>query len=161
NLRRGQHSFLLYLGADVARLISRRYISWAVFGFSLLVATQLAWAAAVVRFDKEFLAGVIEKLPPCPFEKAGQYRGVVHSYRFASIDSRHRQFLVACQIEGEFRPPVAGPISERVAKSPQTPEGWRHFRFEVKAKVNIEPGAEGAPRFRVEIEEVKRRELDG
>jgi hypothetical protein len=145
----------------VARLTLRRYAFWSAFGGLWLLATQFAWAAAVVRFDKEFLAGVIEKLPPCPFEKAGQYRGVVHSYRFAGIDPRHRQFLVGCQIEGDFHPPVAGPVSERVARRPRTPEGWRHFRFEVKAKVNIEPGAEGAPRFRVEIEEVKRRELDG
>jgi hypothetical protein len=56
---------------------------------------------------------------------------------------------------------VSGPISERIGRSPQTPEGWRKFSFDVKARVNIEPGAAGAPRFRIEIEEVKRRELDG
>jgi hypothetical protein len=42
-----------------------------------------------------------------------------------------------------------------------TPEGWRKFRFEVKARVNVEPGAGGAPRFKIDIEEVKRREIDG
>jgi hypothetical protein len=143
--------------------ISQRRTFWSVLGCAWLLASQAvpAWGAAVVRFDKEFLASVIEKLPAGPFEKAGQYRGAVHSYRLTAIDPRHRQFLVSCQIEGDFHPPVAGPISERVGRSLQTPEGWRHFRFDVKAKVNIEPGAEGAPRFRVEIEEVKRRELDG
>ena len=69
--------------------------------------------------------------------------------------------MIACQIEGEFHPPVTGPISERVGRSPQTPEGWRKFRFDVKARVNIEPGLDGAPRFRIEIDEVKKRELEG
>jgi len=145
----------------VAIPISDRCIFWSVFVWAWPLLSQAASAAAVVRFDKEFLAGVIEKLPPCPFEKSGQYRGVVHSYRLVAIDPRNRQFLASCQIEGEFHPPVAGPISERIGRSPNTPEGWRRFRFDVKAKVNIEPGIEGAPRFRVEIEEVKRRELDG
>ncbi len=145
----------------MAKRISGRYIFWAVFGWAWLLLSQAASAAAEVRFDKDFLAGVIEKLPPCPFEKNGKYRGVVHSYRLVAIDPRNRQFLASCQIEGEFHPPVAGPISERIGRSPDTPEGWRRFRFDVKAKVNIEPGVEGAPRFRVEIEEVKRRELDG
>ena len=31
----------------------------------------------------------------------------------------------------------------------------------MKARINIEPGGEAAPRFRVAIDEVKRRELDG
>ena len=95
------------------------------------------------------------------FEKADKYRGTVHSYRLIAIDPRTRRFLIACQIEGEFHPPVTGPISERVGRSPQTPEGWRKFRFDVKARVNIEPGVDGAPRFRIEIDEVKKRELDG
>ena len=85
----------------------------------------------------------------------------MHSYRLIAIDPRTRRFLIACQIEGEFHPPVTGPISERVGRSPQTPEGWRKFRFDVKARVNIEPGLDGAPRFRIEIDEVKKRELDG
>jgi hypothetical protein len=149
------------LGVEVAIPISRRCKFLGVTGWTLLLASQVAPAAAVVRFDKEFLASVVQKLPACPFEKAGQFRGVVHSYRLVAIDAHHRQFLVSCQIDGDFHPPVAGPISERIGRSRQTPEGWRHFRFDVKAKVNIEPGPEGAPRFRVEIEEVKRRELEG
>jgi hypothetical protein len=120
-----------------------------------------AKAGAEVRLDKDFLSGVIEKLPPAPFEKADKYRGMVHSYRLEAIDPRARVFLVVCQIEGEFHPPVKGPVSERVGRSPGTPEGWRKFRFDVKARINIEPGREASPRFRVAIDEVKRRELDG
>jgi hypothetical protein len=118
-------------------------------------------AGAQVTLGKDFLAGVVEKLPPCPFEKAGRYRGTVHSYRLTAIDARSRRFLVGCQIEGEFHAPVSGPLSDRTVRSPQTPEGWRKFRFDVKAKVNIEPGVDGAPRFRIELDEVKKRELDG
>jgi hypothetical protein len=139
----------------------KRAIVWKLFGLAALLSSQVAPAAAVVRFDKEFLAGVIEKLPPCPFEKSGQYRGVVHTYHLVAIDPRHRQFLASCQIEGEFHPPVAGPISDRIGRSPNTPLGWRRFRFDVKATVNIEPSPLGTPRFRVEIEDVKRRELEG
>jgi len=138
----------------------RRWIFLGVLGCASLVHGRLE-AAAEVKLGKDFLDGVIEKLPPCPFEKAGKYRGTVHSYRLLAIEPRSRQFLVVCQIEGEFHPPVTGPLSERIGRSPQTPEGWRKFRFDVKARVNIEPGDSGAPRFRIEIEEVKRRELDG
>ena len=145
----------------MAKPVMKRWIVVGLFGSMQLSASQAAMAAAVVKFDMEFLAGVIEKLPSCSFEKSGQYRGVVHSYKLVGIDPRQRQFLASCQIEGEFHPPVTGPISERIGKSEQTPKGWRRFRFDVKAKVNVEPGAEGAPRFRVEIEEVKRRELEG
>jgi hypothetical protein len=139
----------------------KRWVFLGVLGWSLLLHGRAGKGAAEVKLDKDFLAGVIEKLPPAPFEKAGQYRGMVHSYRLVAIDPRARVFLVGCQIEGAFHPPVAGPISERIGRSPQTPEGWRKFRFEVKARVNIEPGGDAAPRFRVEIDEVKRRELDG
>ena len=120
-----------------------------------------AQAAAEIKLGKDFLDGVVEKLPPTSFDKADKYRGSVHSYRLIAIDPRTRRFLIACQIEGEFHPPVTGPISERVGRSPQTPEGWRKFHFDVKARVNIEPGVDGAPRFRIEIDEVKKRELDG
>ncbi len=118
-------------------------------------------AGAEIRLDRDFLAGVIDKLPPVPFEKADRYRGNVHSYRLEAIDPVARVFLIVCEIEGEFHPKVSGPITDRVGRSPGTPEGWRKFRFDVKARVNIEPGNEAAPRFRVSIDEVKRRELDG
>ena len=139
----------------------KRWIFLGVIGWALLLQGRAGECAAEVKLGKDFLAGVVEKLPPAPFEKVGKYRGMVHSYRLVAIDPRARVFLVACQIEGEFHPPVTGPISERVGRSPQTPEGWRKFRFEVKARVNIEPGVDAVPRFRVEIDEVKRRELEG
>jgi hypothetical protein len=136
------------------------WIFLGVLGCAALGHSRLE-AAAEVKLGKDFLEGVIEKLPPCPFEKTGKYRGTVHSYRLLAIESRSRQLLVACQIEGVFHPPVAGPLSERIGRSPQTPEGWRKFRFDVKARINIEPGDAGVPRFRIEIDEVKRRDLDG
>ena len=114
-----------------------------------------------VKLDKEFLAGIVEKLPPNPFEKKGQYRGKAHSYRLLAIDSKRRRFLAACQLEGEFRPPVTGPVSERISRSEDHTQGMRKFRFEVTAGVNIEAGPDSLPRFRVDVEEVKKAELEG
>jgi hypothetical protein len=127
----------------------------------LFLVDRSATAATEVRLDKDFLAGIVEKLPPSPFEKKGQYRGAVHSYRLLAIDSRLRRFLVACQVEGEFRPPVSGPISERVNRAEDHTKGLRKFRFEIKAGVNIEASADAIPRFRVEVEEIKKSELEG
>ncbi len=114
-----------------------------------------------VRFDKDFLAGIVEKLPPTPFERKGRYRGKVHSYRLLAIDPRRRRLLAACQVEGEFRPPVTGPVSERISRSDDHTQGLRKFRFEITAGVNIESGPDALPRFRVEVEEVKKAELEG
>jgi hypothetical protein len=127
----------------------------------LHAASHPLLAATEVRFDKEFLAGIVEKLPPSPFEKKGQYRGTVHSYRLLAIDPKLRRFLAACQVEGEFRPPVAGPLSERVSRADDHAKGLRKFRFEITTGVNIEAGANALPRFRVEVEEIKRAELEG
>jgi hypothetical protein len=138
-----------------------RRILAGVLAVAALLADQPGQAAAEIKLGKDFLGGIVEKLPPTTFDKTDKYRGTVHSYRLVAIDPQTRRFLIACQIEGEFRPPVTGPISERVGRSPQTPPGWRKFRFDVKARVNIEPGADGAPRFRIEIDEVKKRDLDG
>jgi hypothetical protein len=139
----------------------RPAIVLAVLGWATQSRPGTAEAAADVRLDKTFIGGIVEKLPPCAFEKAGQYRGFVHSFRLAAIEPRPRQLVVTCQIDGEFRAPVNGPVSDRVGRSAQTPEGWRKFQFDVKSRVNVEPGGDAAPRFRIEIEEVKRRELDG
>ena len=128
---------------------------------SSLLYVGAADAAADLRLDKDFIAGIIEKLPAATFEQTGQIRGIVHGFRLLAIEPRSRQLLVACQIEGEFRAPVNGPITDRIARSRETPEGWRKFSFDVKARVNIEPGGDAAPRFRIGIDEVKRRELDG
>jgi hypothetical protein len=144
-----------------------RRCTWSILvgvcGWSMLVHDRAAGAGAgaEVKLGKDFLDGIVEKLPPCPFDKEGKYRGTVHSYRLTTIDPRTRRFLVSCQIEGIFHPPVAGPISERVGRSPETPPGWRQFSFDIKARVNIEPGLDGVPRFRIEIDEVKRNELEG
>ena len=119
----------------------RQWICLGALGLVVYHQGRPAHAAAEVKLDKDFINGIVSKLPPTTFEKADKYRGTVHSFRLLAIDPRTRRFLIACQIEGEFHPPVTGPISERVGRSPQTPEGWRKFRFDVKACVNIEPGS--------------------
>ncbi len=136
---------------------------WFLIGIlaSTALAPGRAEGSGELKLSKDFLDAIVEKLPPCAFDKADRYRGSVHSFRLNAIEVRTRRLLIGCQIEGEFHPPVSGPISDRVGRSPDTQEGWRKFRFEVKASVNIEPGPNGAPRFRIEIDEVKRRELDG
>ncbi len=139
----------------------RQWTIAGVFTFALLMHGRSAHAAAEVKLDKDFINGVVTKLPPTSFEKEDKYRGAVHSYRLIAINPRTRRFLISCQINGEFHAPVTGPISERVGRSPQTPEGWRKFRFDVKANVNIEPKVDGSPRFQIEIDEVKKRELEG
>ncbi|MDR3639614.1 MAG: hypothetical protein P4L84_37785 [Isosphaeraceae bacterium] len=148
-------------------MISSR-VPW--FAWPVLVATALlawparAYPAAEVKLDTDFLFGVIEKLPPAPFQKEGRYRGTVDGYRLVAIDARSRRFLVACQVAGEFRSPLALPTAEKAqvapAGSPPAAD-WRTFRFDVRVGVNIEPGGDGTPRFRVDVEDVKRRELEG
>jgi hypothetical protein len=139
-------------------------------GLGLVVMLALALAvpgvargAAEVKLDRDFLAGLVEKLPPAPFSKAGQYRGSAHGFRLAAIDPRRRRFVVACEVSGEFRPPIAGAIRRAVtppsdSRPPPPPTGdqpgWKSFAFDV-------PGPDGAPRFSVDVDEVKRRDLEG
>ena len=123
-------------------------------------------AAAEVKVDRDFLAGVVEKLPPCPFQKEGRYRGQVHSFRLVAIDPAARQLVVSCRVEGEFneRAVVAGLARPGRARPPTagTPEArWRAFRFEVRVAIRIEVSPDGTPRFRFTVDEVKRQELDG
>ena len=118
-------------------------------------------APAEVKLDREFLAALVEKLPPCPFQKPGEYRGTAGAYRLVAIDPWPRRFLVACQVEGEFRPPIPRPFSGESGPGGPGPPDWRKFRFDVRVGVNIEPGNDGTPHFRVDVEEVKRRELEG
>src|SRR5262245_28267561 len=139
----------------------RRWIALGSLAWAAMAQGQVALASADVRLGRDFIAGIIEKLPPAGFEKPGQYRGRVHAFQLIGIDSSSRQLVVACKIDGEFHAPVNGPISDRVARSPHTPEGWRKFGFDVRARVNVEPGGDAAPRFRIGIDEVKRRDLDG
>jgi hypothetical protein len=107
-----------------------------VLGVGSLLHAGTAFASADLRLDTDFIAGIIEKLPAAMFEQEGQLRGTVHGFRLLGIEPRTRQLVVACQIEGKFS-------------------------FDIKARVNIEPGGDAAPRFRIGIDEVRRRELDG
>src|SRR5882724_7269574 len=94
-----------------------------VLSCGLLLVERVATAATEVRLDRDFLAGVAEKLPPSPFEKKAQYRGTIHSYRLLAIDPKRRRLLASCRVEGEFRPPVTGPISERVSRADDHTKG--------------------------------------
>jgi hypothetical protein len=125
-----------------------------------------AGAAAEVKLDRDFIASLVEKLPPVPFQKEGQYHGSARAFRLLAIDPKTRRFLVACEVAGEFRPPIAQALRLPTAKASGKPgetdtPGWRAFTFDVKAGVRVEPGQEGSPRFQVDVEEVKRRELEG
>jgi hypothetical protein len=123
-----------------------------------------ARATAEVKVDRDFLTSVVEKLPPCPFEKAGQYRGQVEGFRLLAIDPKARQIVVACRIVGEFDEAavVAGLGKSNKATAPAQPNGkWKTFRFDARVSINIEPNFDGTPRFRLEVDEVKRRELEG
>jgi hypothetical protein len=142
-------------------------------------APRHAHAGAEVRLDREFLSGLVEKLPSVPFQKAGQYHGSARAFRLVAIDPQGRRLIVACEVKGEFRPPIAGAIRRAVtppgpkikptatptpAPSPPPPsgeDGWKAFAFDVRASVKAEPGLEGVPRFSVDVEQVKRRELEG
>ena len=131
---------------------------------AILGLSSTANAGAEVKLDREFLAGLVEKLPPTPFKKDGQYHGSARSYRLVAIDPKARRFVVACEVTGEFRPPMAAALrkSEPLPKPDATDTpGWRSFTFDVTASVRVEPGPDGAPRFSVDVDEVKRRELEG
>jgi hypothetical protein len=119
------------------------------------------FAAAEIKLDKDFLSGIIEKVPTVPFQKDGQYKGTVRKFRLLAIDAKSRRFEVACQVDGEFRPPMTSPAKAKKSRHEESTEDWTNFRFDVRTGINVEPGRDGAPRFRVEVEEVKRRELEG
>ena len=82
----------------------KRWIFLGVLGWALLVQGRAGEGAAEVKLGKDFLAGVIEKLPPAPFEKADKYRGMVHSYRLMAIDPRTRGSWSAARSRGNFIP---------------------------------------------------------
>ncbi|MDG3007471.1 hypothetical protein [Paludisphaera mucosa] len=133
-----------------------------LIGLAVAVAASVpARAATEIKLEKGYLAGVVEKLPPNRFDQDGKYRGSVHSYRLVGIDPRMRKLLAAFTAEGEYRPPASGPIGENAARAKDHVDGWRKFRFEIKASVNIEAGLDGSPKFRVDVDEVKRTELEG
>ena len=117
-------------------------------------------AGAEVKLDREFIAGLVEKLPPAPFSKPGLYRGNARNFRLIAIDPKGRRLVVGCEVSGEFRPPIAQAVHQNQSDK-NAGGGWKGFTFDVRAAVKAEPGPEGAPRFSVDIEEVKRRELEG
>jgi len=125
-----------------------------------LQLSSQAKAAAEVKFDRDFLAGVVAKVPPVPFQKEGRYRGTLEAFRLLGIDPRTRRFLIVFQAAGEFHSPLPKPLASAGARNDPSPD-WKNFRFEIRAGVNIEAGNDGAPRFRVEVEEIKRKELEG
>ena len=126
----------------------------------LLFSGNIARAGAEVKLDREFISGLVEKIPPAPFSKDGVYRGSAKKFRLLGIDPKGRRLLVGCEVSGEFRPPIAQAIYQNQANK-NAGGGWKAFAFDVRAAVKAEPGPDGAPRFGVDIEEVKRRELDG
>jgi hypothetical protein len=115
-------------------------------------------AGAEVKLDKEYLAGLVEKLPPLPFQTPGKARGTAHDYRLVAIDPTGRRFVVACIVDGEYRPPISGALARRDDEDDGT---WRRFRFEVHLSINVEPGRDGTPRFKIVVDEVRRKELEG
>ena len=96
----------------------RRWIALGVLVWAAMTPARPARASADVRLDKDFIGGIIEKLPPVTFEKPGQYRGIVHGFQLIAIEARTRQLLVGCKIDGEFHAPVNGPITDRVGPQP-------------------------------------------
>ena len=112
--------------------------------------------AAEVRLDRDFLSGILEKLPPAAFAKEGQYRGSARGFRLTGIDPKARRLRVACEVGGEFRPPIAAALKKGEAEG-----GWKAFTFDVTLAVRAEAGLDGTPKFSVDVEEVKRRELEG
>lgn len=136
----------------------RRLTGWIL---AVGLTGQVAAGAAEVRLDRDFLGSVVEKIPPAPFGKAGQYRGSARAFRLAGIDPKYRRILVACEVSGEFRPPVASALKKGFSSSANESGGWKAFTFDVKAGVKVEAGSDGAPKFAVDVDEVKRRDLDG
>jgi len=151
----------------------------ALAGLASALVAAPARAGAEVKIDREFLSGLVEKLPPAPFRKARQYRGSAHAFRLTAIDPKTRRLLVACEVSGDYRPPIAGAIRRAVTPPAPAPSpsptsspnpdpdltrdggGWKAFAFDVRVAVRVEPGPDGVPKFRVDVEEVKRRELEG
>jgi hypothetical protein len=122
-------------------------------------------SAAQVTLEREFLSGVLEKLPPFPFEKEGRYRGVAKDFRFEGIDAARRELRIVCRLDGEYDPKAALASLAKTRNADPKPHadkrGWKDFQFDVRVAINIEPSPAGLPLFRVRVDEVKRREFEG
>ncbi len=82
----------------------KRLILGGVLAVSAMFIGRPAEAAAEVKLGKDFLDGVVEKLPPASFEKADKYRGTVHSYRLIAIDPRAGGSWSPARSRGSFIP---------------------------------------------------------
>ena len=136
----------------------------AALMLAALAVPRAVEAGAEVKLDRDFLTGVIEQLPAAPFHKDGQYRGEARAFRLVRIDPKKRQLIAACAVVGEYRPPVAAALRKagaEVAGGDPAKGGWKAFAFDVTVGLHIEPGPDGTPAIFVDVEEVKRRELDG
>ena len=108
---------------------------------------------------------------PAPFAKAGQYPRL--GARVPAGGDRPEEAAVRGRLRGLGRVPAAdrrgGPPRGHAALglAPPAPPGsepepgWKSFAFDVRDSVFAEPGPDGVPRFRVDVDEVKRRELEG
>jgi hypothetical protein len=130
---------------------------WLLMGMSLSASAR---AGAEVKLDRDFITGLVEKLPPAPFKKDNQYHGEAKAFRLIGIDPNSRRLHVRCEITGVYRPMIAQAVHQGQADK-NAGGGWKSFAFDVLAAVKAEPGPDGAPRFSVEIIEVKRKALDG
>ena len=126
-----------------------------VIGLIVLVTlSSSARGGAEVKLDRDFIAGLVEKLPPAPFKKDNQYHGEAKGFRLIGIDPNSRRMHVRCEIVGAYRPVIAQAVHQGQADK-NAGGGWKTFAFDVLAAVKAEPGPDGAPRFTVEILEVK------
>ena len=80
---------------------SKPWILISVLGSLALVSSRIE-AAAEVKLSKDFLDGVVEKLPPCPFDKPNHYRGRVHSFRLNTIDPAIDGFSLLVRSRASF-----------------------------------------------------------
>ncbi len=135
----------------------------AGFVLTMLVAPGHSWGGptAEVAFEKEFLQAILEALPPRPFQNEGRHRGTLHDFRLVAIDPVAREFRIACQVDGEYRPPIAAAVAGTLGRKPEDEAGWRVFRFDLKLSLGIEPGSRGVPRVHARVDEIRRRELEG
>ncbi len=105
-------------------------------------------SAAEIRLGRDYLASLVEKMPPLTFNN-DQARGTVREARLVAIDPQGRRFVCRCQVVGEYR------------AAPKLASPWRSFRFDIAVAIHVEASGDGTPRLRITVEEVRRREIEG